>query len=466
MVHDKGKRFMQSVDFPTKFPKEVYMQTIKNSGRALAIRVLGEILQDGAYGNIALRKALKGSPSAQENAFVTELVTVTLRNLTLIDYIIDGFVKAPADGMKPFIQNLLRVSVCQIRLLKRTPDHAAVNEAVELAKGHGYRNLAGFVNGVLRNIARNPLKPTLPAESPDDPESLALLYSFPVWLVKELQDWLGQDEAHEFIKLSHKPPVMTVYTNTTRTGSESLTERLLSAGVVVTETVPAAKDSGDLPFLTLSRTGDIANLAAFKAGHFFVMDPGGAAAVKALCPMPGQTVYDLAAAPGGKSFAIACLMENRGVVKAFDIHPHRVELIRSSKRRLGLDIVEPMTNDLLSPNPALEETADAVLLDAPCSGLGTIRKHPETKYNRSTEDIENLSKQQKAMLASAAKYVKPGGKLVYCTCTVAPMENDMVADEFAQSHPGFTLDSKRLIPPGEENDGFFIATFSKKLQLH
>ena len=435
------------------------MSKAKKSGRALAIQVLGEILQEKAYGNITLRKALKGSSSPMENAFITEIVTLTLRNLILIDYIINGFTKTPISGINPFIRDLLRISVCQLRFLAKTPDHAAVNEAVELAKNNGFRNLAGFVNGVLRSIARNPNKPILPLESLMNPESLALIYSYPVWMVREIIKWLGEERALSFFRQSHTPPSMIVHVNTTKTTPEVLTEQFEADGITVREVAPVDGMESVFPFLSISRFGDISSLASFKKGLFFVMDPGGAMAVEALDPKPNQVVYDMAAAPGGKSFAIACQMENKGLLKAFDIHPHRVELIRSSKRRLELGIIEPIVHDVLVPKPTLEKTADAVLLDAPCSGLGTLRKHPEMKYTRSYEDIVSLAVKQKVMLSASGKYVKPGGKLIYCTCTISPMENEEVVEDFLTKHQEFSLMSNRLTHPGDTNDGFFTATF-------
>jgi len=427
--------------------------SVKKSDRAIAVAVLSEILEEGAYANIALRKALSSAEasgaSAQARAFITEMVNETLRNLILIDHIIESFSTTPTSEMKPFIRNLLRISVCQIRFLDRIPERAAVNEAVVIAKAFGFERLTGFVNGILRNIAREPEKP---AYSPKD---LSIRFSYPPWLVNSLVKWLGGKGAIAFCENSHLPAPITILANTHKTDINHLTELLESEGVEVTpvENVPE--------MLSLRHTGDIAKLSAFRDGLFLVTDPGAMAAVNALNPQAGQTIIDLCAAPGGKSFAAAFRMKNNGRVIALDIHKHRVELIRQTRKRLDVTIVEPNIHDAMVYNPALLELADAVLLDAPCSGLGTIRKHPEIKLTRQPEDIQILARKQLQMLSNAAKYVKAGGILVYCTCTVTTEENMDIIEKFTSTHPSFQLESASQTLPCATSDGFFTAKLIK-----
>jgi 16S rRNA (cytosine967-C5)-methyltransferase len=213
------------------------------------------------------------------------------------------------------------------------------------------------------------------------------------------------------------------------------------------------------PMLLLRHTGDIAKLSAFKNGHFIVADPGVMAAVNALDTKHGQTIIDLCAAPGGKSFAAAFNMQNEGRILAFDIHPHRVELISQQQKRLGLSIIESKVQNALLTHPELMLLADAVLVDAPCSGLGTIRRHPEIKYARTPEDIHILADKQAKMLSVAAKYVKKGGLLVYCTCTVAKEENTNIVNGFLETEKNFTLEFANQVLPCETSDGFFTARF-------
>jgi len=450
------------------------LNTPQKSGRAVAVSILSEILESGAYANIALRKTLPQTGlDSRDRAFVTELVNETLRNLLSIDHVLNHFSKLPVAQMKPFIRNLLRMSVCQIRHIEKTPDSAAVNEAVILAKTHGYAGLSGFVNGVLRTIVRQPDTPPMP--SPGSPEYLARRYSYPNWLAKRLVKWLGAEEASHFCQYSHLPPPVTIFANTHKTTISALSESLQQEGV---ECASLNTDSPQLNnFLTIRNTGDISRLTAFREGHFIVMDPGAIFAVEAMALTPGQTVIDLCAAPGGKSFAAACHMGNTGRVHAFDIHPHRTELIKETIKRLGLTSVAPETKDAIIHDTTLNATADAVLLDAPCSGLGTIRKRPEIKYNRTPEDIKDLAEKQRQMLAVAANYVKPGGVLVYSTCTIAREENIDNIHWFSQNHP-FEMrplilpqsnemrfieeDNCIQILPGPVNDGFFIAAMVKK----
>jgi 16S rRNA (cytosine967-C5)-methyltransferase len=193
------------------------------------------------------------------------------------------------------------------------------------------------------------------------------------------------------------------------------------------------------------------------------MDPGAIHSVDALNLKPGQTIIDMCAAPGGKSFAAACIMKNQGKILSYDIHPHRVELIEQTRKRLGLSIVTPLVKDATIFDPQLEACADAVLLDAPCSGFGTIRKHPEIKYTRGPQDISDLAKLQKELLITAAKYVKPGGRLVYCTCTVTHEENTNNSKNFLKTHPDFSLADERQIFPSAYSDAFYVAVFTKNV---
>ena len=429
------------------------MQTRK-SERAVAVAVLTEVLEDGAYANIALRKALGEMEEAlpRARALITELVNETLRNLILIDHVINHFSKnTPVEKMKPFIKNLLRVSVCQLRHMDKIPDRAAVNEAVVLAKEYGFTNLSGFVNGVLRSVSRQADKPVLPKVKANKPATLALHFSYPKWMITNLTRWLGEDGAEEFCRNSHAPPPVTVHINTFKTDFGLLVKGLEQESV---EATPLETPEND-PLLVLRHTGDLSKLQAFRDGLFFVMDPGAMLAVRAVDPKPGQLIYDLCAAPGGKSFAMACMMKNTGIIRSYDIHPHRVELIAQTRKKLGLSIIETAVGDVLHSQPT--QLADAVLLDAPCSGLGTIRKHPEIKYTRSPSGIRELAEKQLLMLEAASKHVKPGGTLVYCTCTVSAPENIDNIMKFIENSKNFSLESHVQTMPKAHSDGFFVA---------
>jgi len=429
------------------------------SERALAISILEEILDTGAYANIALRKALADSElDSRSRAFVTELVNETLRNLLLIDHVLNKFSKStPVNEMKPFIRGVLRISVCQIRHMGKIPPHAAVNEAVLLTRAFGFENLTGFVNGVLRAIQRDK------TPVPSNPQ---LKYSYPKWLYKHLVKNLGEAGALEFCEKSHQPAPVVVLTNTHKTTVEQLIQSLDMQGVEATPVASTSATSLDAssesPFLKLRHMGDMSKLTAFKEGLFFVMDTGAIHAVNALNvkkAQQSQTIIDVCAAPGGKSFATAINMGNVGKILAYDIYPHRVELIRQTSKRLDLSIITPSVKDALVYDPTLEGIADAVLLDAPCTGFGIIRKHPELKYTRTSKDISILAEKQLKMLEVASRYVKQGGVLVYCTCTIGDEENINNVKTFLSNHQNYTLDYSEQIKPSQTTDGFFVARF-------
>lgn len=417
--------------------------------RAVAISILSEVLETNAFANVALRRNFaEVNLDPRERAFVTDLVNETLRNLLQIDHLLNKISRTPVEKMKPFIRNLLRISVCQIKFMDKIPDSAAVNEAVKLTRIYGFHNLANYVNGVLRNVAREELN--------NDFLPYTLKFSYPKWLMDKLVDWLGKEGALNFCESSHIPPPVTVLTNTAKTDIANLAKQFEA------EEVSAIPLDGAHPFFILRKIGDMTRLNSFKDGLFYVVDPGVIHAIDAVNAQPGQTILDLCAAPGGKTFAMAAAMKNEGKLLAYDVHPHRVELIRQTQKRLGLPIISATLGDAAVLNPDLENIADAVLLDVPCSGLGTIRKHPEMKYTRQPQDITDLAKKQQEMLCIAAKYVKPGGKLVYCTCTVAEEENGDNICFFLQTHENYSLVQARQIMPGTTNDGFYVAEMKRE----
>ena len=427
--------------------------------RHVAISVLIEINQGGAYNNIALRRVLGTNQCWQphQKAFVTELVNGTLRNQILIDHIIDGFSRSTSYKIKPFIRELLRTAVYQIIWMDKVPPSAAVNEAVKLAKSCGFGSLSGFVNGILRNIVRGYEKGSvpIPLKGKVDAQYLSLKYSFPLWLALALIDWMGEQGAEEFCAQSHKPPSVTVCANPLKTSRDILAAKLEALGV------ECVKSTLTDSCLHLKKVSDITSTEIYKQGHFFVIDEGAYLAAYTLSPgqHKGQNIIDLCAAPGGKSFVCAGQMNNTGQIISCDIHPHKIRLMEDMAHRLGMDCIKVQKRDASVINPEWKEWADAVILDPPCSGFGVIRKKPDVKYTKTMEDVRSLAKFQQLLLSVAAAYVKPGGVLVYSTCTITREENQDNVRWFLNNFP-FAVEEPNL-PLLPKDSGFFVVRLKK-----
>ncbi|MDR1209336.1 MAG: 16S rRNA (cytosine(967)-C(5))-methyltransferase RsmB [Clostridiales bacterium] len=445
---------------------------MEKSARGLAVDILARVLDGGAYGNRMLSAEL-GRTSADRltKAFVTELVGGCLRNVMYIDFVIDWF--ARARELRPFIRNVLRLGAYQLIYMDRTPAFAAINEAVALTKERGYADLSGFVNAVLRNIQRN--KASLPVpESGDAVRRLSVTYSHPEWISRLFLAELGGDTTalERLLAVNQSAPRVTLAVNTTRTTAERLAEELRAAGVKV-------RPGRFMPdSLRVSRTNDIRALDCYNKGLFHVMDESAALAVRAANPSPGQVVADVCAAPGGKALLAATLMKNTGRVLARDISGVKLALLAESAGRLGLSAIETEERGAADPgSDPMEGVADIVLVDAPCTGLGVIRKRPEIKLNREPEDIVRMRDLQRGILGAAWRLVKPGGTLVYSTCTLTREENGGNADWFLAHHPFRAESFAEALPegiaedaPGRvtvwphvfSTDGFFVAKFSRR----
>ena len=429
--------------------------------REAAMLTLNAGERQGGWPDSLLKRQLAcAGLDSRDAALATRLCFEVLQNQLLLDFYLSRFSNLPLERMEGKVRQILRLGACQLLLFDRIPHSAAVNSAVALAKKYSKNpRTPGMVNGILRNLERGlDSLPALPEE-----EGLSIKYSHPPWLVKEFLLTLGEEETEALLAANNTTPPMTVMTNTTKTNAEELSAALERQGV---EVQPH-------PWLTsclqLARTGDLEGLSAFRDGLFYVQDPASRLAVQAAAPQPGMRVLDVCAAPGGKSFAAAILMKNRGEVVSCDLHPHKKALIQAGAQRLGLGIIAPMTADGRQFHPKWEGTFDLVLVDAPCSGLGVIRKKPDIRY-KDPEPLAGLPTVQLAILHNAARYVRPGGVLLYSTCTVLQRENQQVisaflAGETAYREEGFTLPGPvgeiedgmvTLWPQRHGTDGFFI----------
>ncbi|MGN0453211.1 MAG: 16S rRNA (cytosine(967)-C(5))-methyltransferase RsmB [Ruminococcus sp.] len=445
---------------------------MKNS-REVAFDVLLKVLSEDAYSNLALDKAQKENKlSSMDSSFCTALVYGVLERLLTLDYIIRKLSTVPFRKIELKTLIILRMGLYQLLYMDKVPQSAAVNESVNLAKRQKLFKSSGFINGLLRSFVRAECKFDLPKEE-DKLRFLSVRYSCPEYLVKLFTDSYSEALCEEILKsLSGRPP-LTVRVNTLKLSADKLIDNLASEGVEAS--VSEVSDS----LLELKSSGAVDSLKSFARGEFFVQNTASALCAEVASPKPGDTVFDVCSAPGGKAFNMAVNMENRGVLRAFDLHPHKIKLIEAGAHRLGIKIINASVRNAETDRDFTDK-ADVVLCDVPCSGFGILRRKPEIRY-RKEESFSELPQLQYAILENSAKLVKAGGTLVYSTCTLNPAENNLVAERFLSEHPEFEPKKialpkavERKIPeenymltlfPSEDahsTDGFFISSFMRK----
>lgn len=422
--------------------------------RRFVLKLLLRLEESDSYSNILLDKELsKQDFTVQEKSFITALFYgVTERRITL-DYYISKLSKVRLKKMDPDILNILRMGIYQIMYMDSVPDSAAVNESVILAKKS--KRLSGFVNGILRTFIREREKFVLPK---DKGTRLSILYSCPQWIVNKLINEYGEENATDFLESSLKPSEVFLRTNTTKIDSKSLVKRLSD------ENINSKICEFDENSITVK--GGVFHTKAYEDGLFHAQDYSSQYAVKILAPKPGERVLDICSAPGGKAFTAAELMQNKGELIACDLYEQRVGLIKSGAYRLGLDIIDAQVNDALVYNESFGEF-DRVLCDVPCSGLGVIKRKPEIKYKKK-EEFDELPEIQLEILKCTSRYVKPGGRLVYSTCTLNKSENEEVVLKFLEQNKDFLPDkvidggfTKTVFPKDFNSDGFFISVLKR-----
>ena len=438
--------------------------------REAAMLALNACQRQGGWSDGALKKQLSAAElSGRDAALATQLCFGVLQNQMLLDFYLAKFSNIPLKRMEGKVVQTLRLGAYQMLFLTRIPHSAAVNSAVALVKAHCKNpRAAGMVNGILRSMERS--LQNMPVIPQGDPVAyLSTLYSHPEWLVKEFILSLGEEETAQLLAADNSQPPTAVMVNTTRTTAETL-KAMLEADHVEAEPHPWLENC-----LLLSRTGDLERMEAFQQGLFYVQDPASRLSVLAAGAKPGMRVLDCCAAPGGKSFAAAIAMENQGEIVSCDLHPHKKKLIQAGADRLGLTIITPKTADGKVFRPEWERAFDLVLVDAPCSGLGVIRKKPDIRY-KDPAPLADLPAVQLDILRNAARYVKPGGTLMYSTCTLLYRENGEVVETFlaenkAYKAEAFTLPgpvgpvqsgSVTLWPHRHGTDGFFISKMRRE----
>src|SRR5579883_3410330 len=410
------------------------------TSREVALEVLRRVDADGAWSGVLLRRALdRGELSAPDEALATDLTLGTLRHRAEVDWALAQVLRRPLETLPPAVRTVLRLGAYQILFLDRVPAAAACSESVELAKRVGHPGTVRLVNAVLRRLAD--LRPRVP-EDDGSAERIALRTSHPLWLVRRWIDRFGVEEARELCEANNRTPPSAIRLNTLRGEPERLAGLLEEAGV-------ATRPSAFLPegrrIVAASRE---AREAAYRAGLCTPQDEGAMLVARLVAPRPGETVIDACAAPGGKTTHMAPLMENTGRIVACDVVPWKLEVVERQCERLGVTNVELRVLDAAHLGDEYPEAADRVLVDAPCSGLGVVRRRPEIKWRVRPEQLGALAARQRRILGGAARAVRPGGLLVYSVCTLEPEEGQEVIARFLDEHPEFAPDSLEGWPPG------------------
>ncbi len=434
--------------------------------RETALNVLLACRKEGGWSNGMLKTySARDRLDSRDSALAARLCYGVIQNRNCLDFYLQQLLKGKLKDLHPALRDILHLGLYQLYFMDKIPESAAVNESVELAKKYcrKQQNAAGLVNGVLRNAVRS-------AGTLKEPVSWEDKYSHPGELINLLKSYVGKERIESMLKANNSIAPMTVQTNTVKLTTEALQEKLQAEGVSV-EKHPWLTDC-----LILSGTGNIEQLPSFRNGEFYVQDA--AAKLSVLCAelTPGQRILDCCAAPGGKSFGAMIAMRGQGSVTSCDIHPHKIELIQKGAQRLGFANITATCQDATAFVPQWEQAFDTVIADVPCSGLGIIRKKPDIRY-KDLSVVAELPPLQKEIINNAARYVKPGGLLLYSTCTLVQAENEDVVADFLRTHLDFTTEPLPLpvpfsknesgmlaLVPGEyDTDGFFICRLRRKV---
>lgn len=427
--------------------------------REIALLSIIEIMEKGKMSHIVLTQALKKYQylEKQERAFLGRLVEGTIERTITLDYILNQFSSVPTDKMKPIIRNILRLSLYQILYMDSVPESAACNEAVKLAEKKGFRNLKGFVNGVLRTIARRKDDIKYPDKEKESTWYLSVFYSTPEWIVRQFIDQYGIEKTQKMLAASYEGEgFTTVRCNIGKMTRAEIKQMLEEEGAVVKEC--------EYPDYALMISGYdyLEELKTFKEGFISVQDINSMIVAEKCGVKEGDIVLDVCAAPGGKSLHIAEKLNHTGYVQARDLTKNKVSLIQENIDRSGLENIEAIVQDALIFTEKDEDMANIVMADLPCSGLGVIGKKNDLKYKMTREAQEELKQLQKSILSVVWRYVKKDGILLYSTCTINKEENEGNIEWFLKQYP-FELEESRTFLQGiDEGDGFYFARLRKK----
>lgn len=425
--------------------------------RKTAYLTLMDVESKKSYSNIALNhQIIRNRPSSQ--AFVRGLVYGVLENRMLLDYYVDQLVSTGVKSLRNSDRTILRMGIYQLSFMDSVPEYAAVNESVVLAKKY-CRGRSGFINGVLRNYLNRRLSIKLPDRSEDLVRYFSIKYSCAPWIVELWLEQYTADFVEQMLKANNKIPELSIRLNWMKIIKEDLVKQLEERGF---ETRPGRICQNAL----YVKGENLLDSELYDYGLFSIQDESSMLTAEKLDPQKGDIVIDVCAAPGGKTMAIAERMNNSGKIIAMDIYRRKLDIVDKEARRLGITNVETRSWDGTRVDSTLVDKADRVIVDAPCSGLGVLRRKPEIKYRELTEEQDLLPKKQMAILSASAKYVKPGGTLLYSTCTINPYENQRVIAGFLKKHPFFKKEEMlQLMPHVNGTDGFFLCVMKKSNSL-
>jgi 16S rRNA (cytosine967-C5)-methyltransferase len=443
--------------------------TKPTSVRELALDLIEQVHQQKAYSPLILNQAIETHGlEGRDAALLTQLVYGVLQRELTLEFYLKSFLK-PKQKLDTWVRYLLFLSLYQMVFLDRIPSHAIVSEAVNIAKKRGHQGISGFVNGVLRNVLRKgvPSFERLPLE-----EKLSIEYSHPLWLVERWLKQYGSETTEKILAANNEPPSFTARVNPLKTSRSEILSELENDGFDVTE--------GEIsPDAIVVKKGKLIGHRLFKEGFVSIQDESSMLVARALDVEPGMTVLDTCAGPGGKTTHLAELMKDQGKIVALDLHKHKTALIDNQASRLGIHSIETEALDARKVESVFSpQSFDRLLIDAPCTGFGVIRRKPEIKYTKTEKDIYSLAEIQAAILESCADLLKPGGKLVYSTCTIDHEENRNQIQAFLTNHPDYKLDPTlrerlsffkeldtkeeeegvlQILPSDFDTDGFFIS---------
>ncbi|MCR5667901.1 MAG: 16S rRNA (cytosine(967)-C(5))-methyltransferase RsmB [Lachnospiraceae bacterium] len=418
--------------------------------RNIVLDILLEVLENKNYSHIVLSQVLEKHQylSKQERSFISRLSRGTIERCMEMDRIINTYSKTKVRKMKPEIRNILRMSVYQLKYMDAVPASAVCNEAVKLTNKRSVPQLKGFVNGVLRSIAREEKKVSF---------RISEKYSMPEWIVEDFTERFGEEKTEEILAAFLNAHDTTIRTNTAVVSPEELRAHLEAEGVTV-------KPVKELSYaFQISDYDHLSSLKAFQDGEFYIQDLSSMMVAERAGVEANQEVLDVCAAPGGKSLHVAELLKGTGSVRSRDLTEMKVDLIRENIERSNMKNMVAEVWDARKLDEKLMEKEDIVIADLPCSGLGIIGKKPDIKYRITREDQESLQALQREILSTVHQYVKPGGTLVFSTCTICKLENEDNVEWFQEQFKDFTLESMEQILPGKDYmDGFFISVFKRK----